>query len=102
MGTSSPDKRGSSPDIKDKLAKTLASLGFTKMPRRMKVPAMRTIILQMCDDRSVTLKELSSVLERDPKALQDQYLTPMLSEGLLELKYPDNKNHPNQAYRRKR
>jgi hypothetical protein len=102
MGTSSPDKRGSSPDIKDKLAKILAFLGFTKMPRRMKVPAMRTIILQMCDDRSVTLKELSSVLERDSKALQDQYLTPMLSEGLLELKYPDNKNHPNQAYRRKR
>ena len=85
--------------MKDKLAKIM---GVGRMPRRMKTLAMRDVILQMCDDHPVTLKELSSVLERDSKALQDQYLTPMLSEGLLELKYPDNKNHPNQAYRRKR
>jgi len=25
----------------------------------------------------------------------------MLGEGLLELKYPEAKNHPNQAYRKK-
>lgn len=88
--------------MKDKLAKIMDSLRLDRMPRRMKAPAMRDIILKMCDDRPVTLKELSSVLERDSKALQDQYLTPMLSEGFLELKYPDNKNHPNQAYRSKR
>lgn len=102
LGTNSPDLKGSSPDLKDKLAKIMDSLRLDRMPRRMKAPAMRDIILQMCDDRPVTLKELSSVLERDLKALQDQYLTPMLSAGLLELKYPDNKNHPDQAYRRKR
>ena len=102
LGTNSPDLKGSSPDLKDKLAKIMDSLRLDRMPRRMKAPAMRDIILKMCDDRPVTLKELSSVLERDSKALQDQYLTPMLSEGFLELKYPDNKNHPNQAYRSKR
>jgi hypothetical protein len=45
------------------------------------------------------LKELSLLLERDPKSIQDQYLTKMLADGLLELKFPDNKFHPEQAYR---
>jgi predicted HTH transcriptional regulator len=101
LRTSSPDLNGSSPHLKDKLAKILTSLGFNKMPRRMKALVMKNIILQMCDDHPVTLKELSSVLERDPKALQGQYLTPMLADGLLDLKYPDSRNHPDQAYRKK-
>lgn len=63
------------------------------MPGKVKAETMRGIILRMCESETVSLKELCLVLERDTKALQDQYLTPMLGEGLLELKYPDVKNH---------
>lgn len=60
------------------------------------------MILSLCAEDAVSLKELASVLERDTKTLQEEYLTPMLGGGLLELKYPGIKNHPNQAYCKKK
>jgi ATP-dependent DNA helicase RecG len=77
-------------------------MGFKILPGKLKEPIMREVIMHLCDENTLTLKVLSSILERDPKALQDQYLTPMLAEGLFELRYPENKNHPNQAYRKKK
>lgn len=101
LGGNSPDMPGNSPDLKARLASILNSLGLTKMPGKVKAETMRGIILRLCESETVSLKELCLVLERDTKALQAQYLTPMLGEGLLELRYPDVKNHPNQAYRKK-
>ncbi len=101
LAPSSPDLTGSSPDLKSKLTHILSALGFSEMPGKINATTMRDIILQMCDGNTLTLKDLSLILERDPKALQDQYLTPMIAEGIIELKYPNNKNHPDQAYRKK-
>ncbi|MFH1097047.1 MAG: hypothetical protein V1749_06070 [Candidatus Desantisbacteria bacterium] len=97
----SPDKDENSPDLKIKLINVLNSLGLDKMPDRIKPDMMRKIILRMCENNTLSLKEFCSVLNRGAKTLQDQYLTPMLGEGLLELKYPDIKNHPDQAYKKK-
>ncbi len=94
LSPNSPDLTGSSPDLKNKLTHILAALGFTEMPGKINATTMRDIILQMCDGNTLTLKDLCLILERDPKALQDQYLTPMIAEGIIELKYPNNKNHP--------
>ena len=90
-----------SPDLKDKLAKALSSLGYAKMPGRIKATLMRGLILQLCENNTLSLKELSLLLEREPKAMQDQYLTHMVAQGLLVLKYPYNKNHPDQSYRKR-
>jgi hypothetical protein len=94
----SPDLTGSSPDLKPVMDQILNKLGFDKMPGKMDSDKMKYIITEVCKERWVTLKELGHLLDRDPKALQDQYLTPMISSGSLKLKYPETKNHPNQAY----
>jgi hypothetical protein len=36
---------------------------------------------------------------RDAAHLSEKHLTPLVQEGKLERRYPDNPAHPNQAYR---
>ena len=43
--------------------------------------------------------ELESLLNRKRKYLLDQYLKPLIDEGLLEYTNPQNPNDPTQAYR---
>jgi hypothetical protein len=38
------------------------------------------------------------LLGRNPRGLQEQHLAPMTREGLLQLRFPDRLNHPQQAY----
>lgn len=90
-----------SPNLQDKLTTILTSLDLSEMPRKIKSEIMRGIVLGICEGRYVSLRELASLLKRDSVALQNHYLTPMLWEGLLELKYPEIKNHPDQGYRKK-
>lgn len=101
LGYSSPHLSEKDHDLKTKLAEILVSLGFKNMPGKIKGEIMRDIIQRICDNTTCTAKELSILLDRDPEGLQDRYLTPMVAEGLLELKYPTNRNHPDQAYRKK-
>ncbi len=102
LDSNSPDLRSNSPDLKTKLASILQSLGYHEMPGKINSENMRKIILVICEDIFLFLKDLANLLDRDPKALQEQHLTPLLAEGFMELKYPDIKNHPDQAYRSKK
>ena len=102
LGLNSPDLGLNSPDLKKKFLSCLQSMGYDKMPGKLNSENMKKIILELCEDDFLSLKDLAKFLQRDPKSIQEQYLTPFLTEGLLELKYPDTKNHPNQAYRSKK
>lgn len=102
LQSNSPDLTENSPDLKNKLTSILQSFGYSEMPGKINSENMRKIILEICEEVFLSLKDLANLLERDPKALQDQYLTPLLAEGFMELKYPDVKNHPGQAYRSKK
>lgn len=68
-----------------------------------KAPAqlVRRTILQLCQGRFLTLRELSTLLNRQPESLRDAYVRNMLSDGLLELRFPDRPSHRDQAYRAK-
>jgi ATP-dependent DNA helicase RecG len=59
---------------------------------------VQDIILQLCTGRYLSLPQLAELLTRKPVTLRTSYLTPMLSQGLLELRYPEQLNHPRQAY----
>jgi Putative DNA-binding domain len=59
---------------------------------------VQDIILQLCMGRYLSLPQLAELLTRKPVTLRTSYLTPMLSQGLLELRYPEQLNHPRQAY----
>ena len=97
----SPHKAGNSPHMQARLLEILASLGYASMPGRLKPALMQKIILGLCASEALSIGALSSALRRAPTALRERYLAPMSEEGLIELKYPGVKNHPNQAYRSK-
>jgi ATP-dependent DNA helicase RecG len=102
LSSNSPDLSSNSPDLKNKLSLCLQSIGYTKMPKKISYTNMKKIILEICEDHFLSIKDLADLLERDAKALQDRYITSFVAEDLLELKYPDTKNHPDQAYRSKK
>jgi len=60
---------------------------------------LRQVIVELCTDRWLTAKELGALLKRDPENLQVRFLTSMVKEGQLELRYPEVRNRPDQAYR---
>ncbi len=62
-------------------------------------PVMERAILALCRGRFVPLRELGNLLQRAPRSLRDHYLSPMVKEGRIELRYPDRPNHPAQGYR---
>jgi len=102
LAANSPHLPGNSPHLPDaqaQLAEVLGKLGLNSMPGKILPNLMQNVILEMCKDSFITSKELGLVLARDPKNLQNRYLTPMVVAGQLEMKYPANKNHPDQAYR---
>ena len=66
--------------------------------KRLAPERMRQLILQLCAGRYLSVQELAALLHRDPKGLQERYLTPMCREGLLMMRYPDRPNRPDQAY----
>jgi ATP-dependent DNA helicase RecG len=58
-------------------------------------------ILELCSEQYIQLRTLADLLERKPDSIRNHYVNPLLSQDLLELKYPDQPNHPDQAYRTK-
>jgi len=75
-----------------RLAEPVARAG--KVP----VAVVRATILQLCVGRSLTADRLGELLNRNPAGLRNRYLSPMVGEGLLVLKYPAATNRPDQAY----
>ena len=73
-------------------------------PARLKgkLPAaeMQALVLRLCDGRWITSKDLAALLNRDAENLQGRILGGMVKKGLLELRFPDVPNRPDQAYRK--
>jgi ATP-dependent DNA helicase RecG len=65
-----------------------------------KAPAnvVKATILRLCTNRLLTRDQLGELLHRNSLGLRDRYLSPMVREGLLQLKYPEATNRPDQAY----
>lgn len=62
------------------------------------VPEVRGVILTLCRGRYLTADELAGLLNRNAPNLRNRYLTPMVEEGLLRLRYSETPNRPDQAY----
>jgi ATP-dependent DNA helicase RecG len=70
--------------------------------RKVSPAVMREVILEVCKERFLTLQQLEVILERTNSTLRTRFLKKMVEEGLVELRYPDRLNHPEQAYRTKK
>lgn len=92
----SPHSTANSPHLTPEL------LSLAKPARlRPKLPAaeMHALVLQLCDARWLTSKDLAALLSRDSENLQSRILGGLVKRGLLELRFPDVPNRPDQAYR---
>ncbi|MEY3867206.1 MAG: hypothetical protein RLZZ338_1097 [Cyanobacteriota bacterium] len=67
--------------------------------KRVNPKLMRDTILKLCSERYLTVKRLAELLNRSSETIRTHFINPMWLEKLLELKYPDEPTHPQQAYR---
>jgi len=68
-----------------------------KVPREQLI----SVILTICDGYYISSRELSELTHRTPDTLRNHYLNGLVSEGKLELMYPEKPSHPSQRYRTK-
>ncbi|MHC5675618.1 RNA-binding domain-containing protein [Nostoc sp.] len=57
------------------------------------------VILELCSEHYLALRTLAHLLNRKPDSIRNHYLSLMLDRGLIELRYPEQLNHPQQAYK---
>ncbi len=62
-------------------------------------PLVRETIQRLCRNRFLHLNQLANLLNRSPVDLRQRYVKPMVEEGLLDRRYPQQPNHEQQAYR---
>lgn len=67
--------------------------------KKLPTDQLKGIIRQLCEVRWLATSELAALVDRDAEKLQSRFLTAMVREGVLELRYPDVRNRPDQAYR---
>ncbi|MDP2219569.1 MAG: ATP-binding protein [Hydrogenophaga sp.] len=92
----SPHLAGSSPHLQPELL-SLAEPARNK--KKLPVAEMEGLVLLLCEARWLTSKELALLLSRDAENLQSRILGGMVKKHLLELRFPDVPNRPDQAYR---
>ena len=83
----------------EELAK-LKAIAAPALRARLRPEETRSIILALCDGRYLTAADLGDLLNRSSNNLRSRFLSPMVDEGLLRRKYPDEPNRPDQAYTR--
>ncbi|WP_425455912.1 ATP-binding protein [Ectobacillus funiculus] len=71
---------------------------IARRKKRLSPSKMEEIILQLLMKKPLMLKELSRLLERTSDGLRNNYLAKLLQKEKIKLKYPDQPNHPKQAY----
>lgn len=77
---------------------------IAKLPRtRKKVPkaAMEDVIVELCTSHYITGTCVAMLVGRDPDALRQQYLKPLVQAGRLRFAFPTAPTHAMQAYRAK-
>ncbi|MBF0406167.1 MAG: putative DNA binding domain-containing protein [Candidatus Riflebacteria bacterium] len=79
--------------------KLMALAEPVRAKQRCSPAILRQTILILCSEGFLTRRNLGDLLSRDGRKLQERFLTKMVRDGLLELKYPDEINRPDQAYR---
>jgi ATP-dependent DNA helicase RecG len=57
------------------------------------------LIIELCAWRPMRSIDLARLLNRSEKYLLRKFINPLRKEGLLEFRYPEMTNHPQQSYK---
>ena len=66
--------------------------------RRASPDLVRATIVALCRDRFLSADALGSLLGRNANGLRHRFLAPMVSDGILTLRFPGSANRPDQTY----
>lgn len=96
LGSLSPDPERDvlltelAPEIRDRI---------TQLGQRSRdKDRLKDALLTVCGQRYYSADELARITGRNAEYLQKGYLSPLVSEGRLVYRYPEDPNHPQQAY----
>jgi hypothetical protein len=99
IGGSSSDIGGSSSDIGPTSDPVLLSIAAaSRESARLKPEQTEQILLELCRMRFLTMNQIGGLLGRVPRDTRNRFLSPMVADGRLQMKYPNDPNHPQQAY----
>jgi ATP-dependent DNA helicase RecG len=59
---------------------------------------IRAVLLRLCGVRPMTAEELGRILGRNPVSLRYRHLRPLIEDGRLRYRFPEEPTHPLQAY----
>ena len=80
----------------ERLLLIASKISSTKKAKR---ELMNETILQLCADDYLELRALAKLLNRSSETLRTHYVIPLVERGQLKLRFPDQLNHPQQAYK---
>jgi ATP-dependent DNA helicase RecG len=64
------------------------------------IPSLtRTIIRNLCHGHYLTADQIGTLMDRGKEKLQKNFLADMVQDQQLQLRYPEQPTHPEQAYR---
>ncbi len=66
--------------------------------KRLPPETLEAILIQLCQGHWLTRTELAKLVNRNPDSLRYRYLSPLVAQGRLKLRYSDTPNHSHQAY----
>lgn len=65
---------------------------------RLDVGTMKALICELCKGHYISVSVLEVLLDRKPQSLRQNYLKPMISEGIIKMAFPHKPNSPMQGY----
>jgi hypothetical protein len=66
--------------------------------KRLGATALKEILIELCAIRPQSLKRLADLLQRDPDYLRHSVIKNMMNNNEISFLYPNDPNHPEQAY----
>jgi ATP-dependent DNA helicase RecG len=70
-----------------------------RMGRRSEPEAVRSMIVEICQYGPLSKEAIASLLDREPGYVAQNYLSPLLKEGMIMMTIPDMPSHPEQKYK---
>jgi ATP-dependent DNA helicase RecG len=69
--------------------------------RRASPQLLGDVILALCEGRFLSIRQLATLLNRDPENLRQKHVSRLVRRRELELRYPSTPTHEDQGYRRR-